>query len=457
LRNSPLHQLQPGGGCARPPRAAQHEATEVEGIDLVSLGLLVVLVPVFWFPWRVPILTLLALPLVPLVWLFRRRRGKSIAAATGLEWPLVGLLLASCVSSMAVVDWQLGLPKLLGIALAAATFVTVSRSCATDGSVVWTLRGTALILLATVTIGLLGTDWSNAKFPQLDILYQRLPAVLHGFVPNGVNGELNPNELAGMIVLLAPLSITQVLAACASACTRRTLSKSNAVWCAINLTASLCGLGVLVLTQSRTGLLGMGVSLVVIAAIVVRRIWKLSPGRTEVRAAAALALVVVSAGSILVAVWILSGWLKAGPGPDTFASRQELWSRAFAMIQDFPLTGIGPGQFSPDLQALYPSFILPRTQFVPHAHNLYLAYATELGLPGLGAFLILEVRYMRSCLQGLRAWRGQLGWAAAGLLSAMLGFLAYGLTDAIGPGARGGLVLWIGLAVGAALPRATTK
>ena len=39
----------------------------------------------------------------------------------------------------------------------------------------------------------------------------------------------------------------------------------------------------------------------------------------------------------------------------------------------------------------------------------------------------------------------------------MLGFLAYGLTDAIAPGARGGLVLWIGLGLGAALPRATIK
>ena len=95
--------------------------------------------------------------------------------------------------------------------------------------------------------------------------------------------------------------------------------------------------------------------------------------------------------------------------------------------------------------------------FVPHAHNLYLAYATELGLPGLAAFLVLEARFMRSCLLSLRAWRGQLGWAAAGLVSAMLGFLVYGLTDAIGPGARAGLVLWIGLGLGAALPRATLK
>ena len=157
------------------------------------------------------------------------------------------------------------------------------------------------------------------------------------------------------------------------------------------------------------------------------------------------------------ALWIVSGWLEAGPGPNTLASRLELWNRALAMIQDFPLTGIGLGQFSPALQTLYPSFILPRDQFVPHAHNLYLAYATELGLPGLAAFLVLEARFMRSCLLGLRAWRGQLGWAAAGLVSAMLVFLVYGLTDAIGPGARAGLVLWIGLGLGAALPRATLK
>jgi putative inorganic carbon (HCO3(-)) transporter len=323
--------------------------------------------------------------------------------------------------------------------------------------VVWHLRGTALILLATAAVGLLGTDWSNAKIFQLDALYQRLPAVLHGFVPNGVNGELNPNELAGTIVLLAPLAVTQVLAGFAAMWTGRTLSRWDAVWWAINLLACLAGLGVLLLTQSRTGLFGMGLSVLAIAAIGLWRIRTRWPGRTDVRAAAILVLVAVSASTILVAARILSGWLNTGPGPDTFASRVELWSRALAMIQDFPITGIGPGQFNPDLQALYPSFVLPRTQFVPHAHNLYLTYATELGLPGLGAFLVLEARFMRSCVQALRAWRGQVGWAAAGLIAAMLGFLAFGLTDAIGPGARAGLVLWILLGLGGALPRATTQ
>ena len=63
--------------------------------------------------------------------------------------------------------------------------------------------------------------------------------------------------------------------------------------------------------------------------------------------------------------------------------RIEVWSRAISMIQDFLFTGIGRGSFGPLADTLYPFFLAaPGTG--PHAHNLFLQVAVDLGILGLG-------------------------------------------------------------------------
>ena len=76
--------------------------------------------------------------------------------------------------------------------------------------------------------------------------------------------------------------------------------------------------------------------------------------------------------------------------------RLALWATGWQMLGDFPITGIGIGQFSPVMHLLYSSSVFRFGQFVPHAHNLVLEYALELGVFGgvaFGALVWVSVRH----------------------------------------------------------------
>ena len=142
-----------------------------------------------------------------------------------------------------------------------------------------------------------------------------------------------------------------------------------------------------------------------------------------------------------------------GAGPDTLKGRLEVWDRALAMLRDFPITGIGPGQFDPVFHLLYAPQIFRPDQFAPHAHNLLLAYAVELGMPGFAAFVVLLAVFFRCCWRALRADDAYLRRTGLAVALGVIAFLGFGVTDAIAPGARGGLVLWAMLGLGGALGR----
>jgi putative inorganic carbon (HCO3(-)) transporter len=142
---------------------------------------------------------------------------------------------------------------------------------------------------------------------------------------------------------------------------------------------------------------------------------------------------------------------------DTLSGRLELWSRSLSMVRDFGLTGIGLGQFDRVLHLLYASDLVALDQFVPHAHNLYLAYAVELGIPGALAFALLVILVFKGCIQAVRSADPLLRRVGSGLISAQVAFLVFGLSDAIAPGARGGLIWWILLGLGAAVSRLSAR
>jgi putative inorganic carbon (HCO3(-)) transporter len=123
------------------------------------------------------------------------------------------------------------------------------------------------------------------------------------------------------------------------------------------------------------------------------------------------------------------------------------------MLHDFPFTGIGLGQFDSVFKALYAPVRIPDDLFIAHAHNLLLQYAVELGVPGVLACALLGLAFFRQVWIAIRADDPLLRWTGLGLALGVLGFLVYGLTDAIAPGARGGLLLWVVLGLGAAVGR----
>ena len=130
--------------------------------------------------------------------------------------------------------------------------------------------------------------------------------------------------------------------------------------------------------------------------------------------------------------------------------RSELWSRAYRMLQDHPYTGIGFDTFSKVLSARYPTFQMPveRSQVIPHAHNLYLQTALDLGIPGLIAFLSLHGIVGWMLIRTVRFSNSPLVQATAiGLLLGLVAQLLYGWIDCIALGQKPSIFFWVYLAL----------
>jgi O-antigen ligase len=82
------------------------------------------------------------------------------------------------------------------------------------------------------------------------------------------------------------------------------------------------------------------------------------------------------------------------------AGRLEIWYRAVAMMQDFPLTGVGMGNFAQITAVNYP--LLMFNDPVPHTHNLFFQVGVDLGVPGLIAWLSC---WMLAIFAGVQIYR----------------------------------------------------
>ncbi len=157
---------------------------------------------------------------------------------------------------------------------------------------------------------------------------------------------------------------------------------------------------VLLLTQSRGGLLTLGVILLLLAALRWRRGWALS---ALVLIALIITIAVIGPGQLL-------EFISTDSAFTTLEGRVEIWSRAGYMVQDFPFSGIGMGSFTRVADTLYP-FFLAEPGEIMHAHNLFLQIAVDLGIPGLIAWLSIWLLVIAFAWQVFR--RGA-GWGPGG-------------------------------------------
>lgn len=77
--------------------------------------------------------------------------------------------------------------------------------------------------------------------------------------------------------------------------------------------------------------------------------------------------------------------LVQGNERSSLSSREMIWRSAIKMIEDSPLTGIGPGRFQSvylEYQRFYPPYL---EWAVPHPHNLFLAIWLSSGILGVFA------------------------------------------------------------------------
>ncbi len=447
-----------------------------------------------------------ALLLIPLLWLARsflaRRVQRSTfnvqrSSRTPLDYTLLLLALMVLVSLWATYDIAFSLPKIAGMVYGLGVFSAVAA--AAGSSPRW-FGGLLAVFLAlgsgVAALGLIGSRWT-AKFPLLAALTARLPAALRGLP--GAESGFQPNEVAGVLLWVAPLALTLTVYSgfrMLGSGLRKRPSRSIAKHPRGTLARILAGVGtalaavlitgVLILTQSRGGLIGFGLALLVmtfVAGFRARWLW----------AVLALAIAgIVGAFFYVGPARVME--LATGAGLATeqtfsetnLAGRVEVWSRAIYGLQDFPFTGMGMNTFRKVVNVLYPLFTISPDSDIAHAHNEFLQAGLDLGLPGLIAFLALYLgafwmlyRVARSTFNvppsgdfatfnvppsgdfatfnvppsGDFATFNAQRAAALGLGGGLFAHLVYGLTDAVALGARPGFVFWMLLGLIAGLHR----
>ena len=190
--------------------------------------------------------------------------------------------------------------------------------------------------------------------------------------------------------------------------------------------------GLLVLTQSRGGYLATAFALPLVVILRWPKLWRI----------AVLGLLVVCAAAWWIGAATILDQLSTDGSLGGWQSRLDVWNASWLAIQDFPFTGIGMGAFTVTIPLLYP---IPFTvESFPHAHNIFLQVALDLGFPGLIAFLAMLINLVVMLVALLRrpTVDSLHRTLAIGASAALLAMLIHGLMDATTWGVKLAFLPW---------------
>lgn len=202
------------------------------------------------------------------------------------------------------------------------------------------------------------------------------------------------------------------------------LVRSRRRWARISTLALLAfGVWALLITFSRSAILGFGVGLLLIGASWLRRDAP-RPPRITVIAALAVMTLVSAAFVVRYADFVLA---RAGVGSEVTELRSVVDRRvyteiALSIIGDFPVTGIGMGNFPGKARELLRNGPY-KALGADHVHNLPLLIASEIGLTGAALWLGLMG------VGGWLAWRVAYDPFAVGLGAGAAALVVIGLFD----------------------------
>jgi O-antigen ligase len=226
-------------------------------------------------------------------------------------------------------------------------------------------------------------------------------------------GAGNPNELAAVLVPAL------ALAGFASTVAQSRRSRLLLGMSCVGIVLALLGTG------SRGGLVGLAVSLAVAVAF---------GGALRMPIVALVAIVVglgVGYYTFVASPFVRDRVVHFSSGGGT--GRTDVWKVATAVARDHPILGVGAGNF-PVIEPEYAvrAINLSQIQLIVDTpkvvHNTYLEVQTELGAPGLIAFLLVVGGAIASTFGAIRgalaAGDRELEFLARGSLVALAGYLA---------------------------------
>jgi putative inorganic carbon (HCO3(-)) transporter len=232
-------------------------------------------------------------------------------------------------------------------------FYAVINWSTTKRRIEWLLIGVIAVGIALSLLAFVMVKWEINKVSFIPSwIYQRFTIL--------VSDPVNPNVLAGSLVILLPFAITML---------KLFLFGGTVIMMVL-----------LVLTQSRGGWMAFGVMLVVLSIFR----WRFGWVALIFGFGVSILLIQLLGTKTLLELLLASNTLGGIDG------RIEVWSRALLIINDFAWTGIGIGLFGDIADSMYP-FIHFLPGMIFHAHNLFLQIAVDLGIPGVIIWISIEI------------------------------------------------------------------
>jgi O-antigen ligase len=288
------------------------------------------------------------------------------------DWQIWLLLIAAILSAAIAYNTRLAMFQLSLILLGLAVYLVMAnvpdpfqRRQAAPRSVLSGILGLLPALIAVYF--LLTNDWSR-WIGKLSIFDPAL-RVLAAWPLSSIGLGVNPNVIGGVIAALLPLQVYAL--------------RRSRRWIA-SILIGLSGVA-LVLSQTR----GAWLALALVTGMWL--LWRFITARqSQLRRARWLWLSIVAVvgivGAALLIVTPLGSWLL-GLGGD----REQIWRNSLDLAGDYPLTGLGLGDF----EMTYSTYaLLVHVGHTLHAHNLWLDVWLNLGLLGLLALAGLVVNAM---------------------------------------------------------------
>lgn len=280
-------------------------------------------------------------------------------------------------------------------------------------------------------LGLLATQWTS-KSDDFSFIIEHLPRVSPFFAPAG----FNPNEIAGALAWLTPFVAGLIF--------------YPARWRWLAFGVSVLLLSAVLLGQSRSAVFGVVAAMIALSFLLVRSGW------WRVLLLGGVAVIVLIQVAVLVDL-LPPGGGDGGRGSAALSVRDErtsqqrlyIWQSAVEIVRDYPLTGVGMDRFR--YGPVRDDYPVDRFNLSPpHAHNEMIQVATDLGLPGLVAFIGLNLTAVYLLWVCWRSGDAAARVVAAAAASGLLAHAVYGISDAIPLWDRFSFVYWMMLGVAAA-------
>jgi putative inorganic carbon (hco3(-)) transporter len=393
--------------------------------DLVSIGVLIVLGPLFFFPkekWNWLLLSAMAVLFVA-----RRIIERKILPKTPID-AAIGLLLMMALAGIFIIkDVAQSTEKLAGLVYGVVFFFMLVNMLKTPKRMKIAIIGFLALGLFLAVIGTLGAYNSGKPiFLSIESKLPKMPRINLGL--KGAALGINPNPLGGTLLLFFPVGAMQLFLllkrknGVASGRMKGLLSAALVILLTVQIIAII---------YSRS--LGTWISLSI-------ALWLMGDRQRLLKAGMAIAFMAVA----------IIPLMRSEPNRvldqrilNTVNDRGEyrvlLWNEAWEIAKTHPLLGIGMDQLRRT-----PKF----TFEMAHAHNQFLHTAAELGIPGLTAYLAILIGIFGLTAEVRKSAMPEwMRLTSRGLGTGIFAQALFGVTDAIPLGAKPGIFFWISLAM----------